>query len=131
MKGFEPVTLGWGDTEYVVPADQLMLLIAVVEDAILGDRGGSAALLLLTGEVKMNRLARAYAGALRHAGADVSDEEVYLAMQEDLADESADREIEIRNAIMGLLAIVSPPLAMKMRRSIDTPDPDEEAPGKA
>lgn len=129
MKGFEPVTLGWAGEEYRVPAERQMMLVATIEDTLLGDQGGSAALMLLQGGVKMNRLARAYAAALRYAGATVTDDEVYLAMQTDLAESGADREIELRGAVLALLDIVSPPMALKVRQATAVPEEDE-APGK-
>jgi hypothetical protein len=59
-------------------------------------------------------LARAFGAALRYAGAQVTDDEVYLSIQSDLADGRTDAAGAAQAAILSLLAIISPPVAMKL-----------------
>ena len=72
MSLFEPVTLTWKGQEYVVKPDQVMYLIAIVEDKITLRQ-------LSSGDVPFSRTAQAFGAALRYAGAKVNDDEVYLS----------------------------------------------------
>lgn len=113
MKGFEAVTLTWQDESFTVPANDQLALIAKIEDALCGADGTSATIeLLRPGGPRHTVLAAAFGAALRHAGAEVSDEEIYLSIQSDFAAESADASVKINAAIFALLSIVSPPVAM-------------------
>ncbi|MGB0855292.1 MAG: hypothetical protein ACPGSI_18485 [Pikeienuella sp.] len=115
MKGFEPVTLSWQGESYTVPAEGQLMLIASIEDALCGGDGSSATIALLrNGGPTHVQLARAYGAALRHAGSTVTDEEIYLSIQADFAEHSAEASIKINQAILGLLAIVSPPVALSI-----------------
>ena len=115
MKGFEPVTLEWNGEKFTVPADQQMMLIAVVEDALAGPAGEQPLTVLMRKEgPPYSRLAAAYGGALRHAGADVSDADIYLSIMEGFT-EGGDTTLRIQGAIMGLLAIIAPPFARAVR----------------
>lgn len=69
MSLFEEVVIVWNDKEYKVPSDRVWGLCETVEDIVtFGD--------LDISNLKRYKLARAYAAALRYAGAAVSDEEV-------------------------------------------------------
>ena len=121
MQGFEDVTLGWQGVEYVVPANRQMMLIAKIEDALSGDSGRQALSILFQREgPPYTRLAGAYAAALRHAGAKVSDEEVYLSIMADISSRSK-REVTqvIQGAIIALLSIISPPAALSLKGGED------------
>lgn len=113
MHGFEDVKIGWRGEEYTVPANRQMMLIAKIEDALSGDSGQQALSILFRKEgPPYTRLAAAYGAALRHAGAKVSDEDVYLSIMSDLASGSkADATRAIQGAVIALLSIISPPAA--------------------
>lgn len=109
---FKPVTLAWKGTEYEVPADKVMLLIAKVEDVItlselLNPRGRPLA-----------KISMAYGVALRHAGAKVRDEEIYASM---FADGSADTAAA---AVSGLLAMMLPPSSLEAPASKKAEPPE-------
>jgi len=126
MKGFEPVTLAWKGNEHTVPADQQMRLIAEIEDA-LADRDGTPAVLGLTkrGGPSYSRLAAAYGAALRYAGAHVSDAEIYLSITEDLAKGDARAAVILQDAVLGLLAIIAPPIHRQLVGGGDAPGKDQ------
>lgn len=113
MHGFDDVTLTWQGADYVVPANRQLKLIAKIEDALAGDDKEQAiAVLFRRNGVPHTRLAAAYGAALRYAGANVSDEEVYLSIHDDIAARSKEAvAIAIHRMLMGLVAIVSPPTA--------------------
>ena len=111
MHGFSDVTLGWQDSEYVVPADRVMMLVCQIEDALSGPEGEQALTVLMRRQGPPHgRLAAAYGAALRYAGADVSDAEVYLSMQTDLSGGGADAVNKMQSAVIAMIAIVSPPI---------------------
>jgi hypothetical protein len=116
MKGFEPVTFTWKGESYTVPAEGQLMLIARIEDA-LSFGTGEAAIVVLTrnGGPSHARLAAAFGAALRHAGADVSDDEVYLSLMEDFASGKADVASKVQGAVLALLSIVAPPIAAHIR----------------
>lgn len=111
MSLFSDVTLHYGEDDYVVKADQVMRLIAIIEDHIsLGE---------LTREQgpPFGKLASAYSAALRFAGCRVSDEQVYAGLfGDDASRDSAD-------AVTGLLFLMVPP-------STYQPDQKKAAPAK-
>lgn len=111
MQGFEDVSFGWGGEEYTVPADQQLMLIAKIEDALSAGTGKQAIGVLLQSEgPSYSRLACAYGAALRHAGAEVTDEEVYLKMMDGLAQGKSDVISNTQDAVLALIAVVSPPM---------------------
>lgn len=111
MQGFDDVTLTWRGQDYTVPANRQMALIAKIEDALSGDTGQQALTILFRREgPPYSRLASAFGAALRHAGARVTDDEVYLSIQADLVSKSkAEKTAAIQNCILALLSIISPP----------------------
>lgn len=111
MKGFEDVNLSWQGETYTVPANEQLMLIAVIEDKLSDGTGAPAvAALMRDGGPGFARLAAAYGAALHHAGASVSPEEVYLSMQESFAGGEAEVAEKVQAAILGLLSIISPPV---------------------
>lgn len=115
MKGFEPVTLKWKGESYTVPAEGQLMLIAQIEDALTGGKGGHALRVLTQqGGPSFVRLSQAFGAALRHAGAEVTDEEIYLSMVKDVAAGDIEAAAEIQAAVMGLLTIVAPPVALSL-----------------
>lgn len=130
MKGFEDVTLSYDGKSYVVPADRVLLLVAEVEDALRG-RGSQSAVevLLRSGGPSQARLAQAYGAALRFAGADVRDDEIYIGIQERMAQRDPEALTAVQSAILSLISIVSPPIAMALVD--DVPGASKKKPRKA
>lgn len=115
MKGFEPVTLSWQGDDFTVPAENQLMLIAMIEDALVGNSGEQAITMLARPNgPSYARLAAAYGAALRYAGAEVRDEEIYLSIMEDFAAHKSDAATKVRAAVMGLLAIIAPPIALAL-----------------
>ncbi|MGK7753780.1 hypothetical protein [Roseovarius sp. C03] len=129
MKGFEPVTISWKGEAFTVPAEDQLPLIAKIEDA-LSDQSGRPAVLVLTtrGGPSYSRLAAAYGAAMRHAGASVTDAEIYLSITEDLAKGDAEIAEKLQNAVLGLLAIIAPPVYRQLtsRGEPGKPEGDED-----
>jgi hypothetical protein len=123
MRGFEPVTLVWQGESYIVPAENQLLLVAAIEDALAGASGQHAIhILTRAGGPSYVKLSQAYGAALRHAGADVTDDEIYLSIMSDFAEQNADVAVKVQAAIMALLAIVAPPIAL----SLSEPEPKKK-----
>jgi len=121
MHGFDDVSLSWQGQSFTVPANKQMMLIAKIEDALGGDGGQQAMTVLFRREgPPMSRLAMAFGAALRHAGAKVSDDEVYLSIQSDLVNKSKkDQAATIQGCIMAILSIISPPAVAAMTGKAD------------
>ena len=101
MSIFKPVTLGFKGRNYTIKADNIMRCLAQVEEFItLND---------LTNEhrVPLVKLSQAYCAALRYAGADVTDEEIYESVFE-----KAGVGLVAR-AVGGLLAMMIPPTKLQ------------------
>ncbi|NBT33803.1 MAG: hypothetical protein EBT13_18380 [Rhodobacteraceae bacterium] len=98
------------------------MLIAKIEDALAGPQGEQAVMVLFRPNgAPHSRLAAAYGAALRYAGAQVTDEEVYLSIHDDIAAGSAKAvAAKIQTLVGGLLAIISPPTA----RALAAPQDD-------
>lgn len=123
MKGFEPVTLAWQGDRFTVPAEKQLRLIAEIEDALTVGSNLPAINVLLSGTPKHSRLAGAYGAALRYAGAVVTDEEIYISIMEGFAKGGAEAAIQVQDAVIGLLSIISPPAARALRAPDDGEDP--------
>lgn len=117
MQGFSDVKITWKGADYTVPAERQLMLVAEVEDALRGNSGKSAVQLLLQrGGPGHARLAMAYGAALRYAGAAVTDDEIYLSIQNDMAQSKADVVMAVQSAIVALIAIVSPPIGAELSK---------------
>lgn len=129
MRGFDDVTLAWQGVEYTIPANAQMMLIAKIEDALSGDSGQQALSVLFRREgPPYSRLAAAFGAALRHAGARVTDGEIYLSIQSDLVTKTNSQKTEaIQSCIMALLSIISPPAIEAMNEKPEgAPDTSEK-----
>ena len=124
MQGFDPVTLTWLGKDYTVPAKSQLMLIARIEDALGGPQGEQAVTVLFRPNgAPHTRLAAAYGAALRYAGAQVTDEEVYLSIHEDIAQKSPQAvAMTMQTMLAGLLAIISPPTARVLSRAGEPDD---------
>lgn len=115
MSGFQEVTLSWKGVEYTVPADRQMGLIQVIEDGLTGGTGRQAIGVLLAAEgPSYSRLATAFGKALRYAGAGVTDEEIYLSIIEDVADQKADAAVAVQTCVLSLISIIAPPIGSRL-----------------
>lgn len=129
MRGFEDVTLSWRGVDYTVPANRQMMLIATIEDALSGDSGKQALTILFRREgPPYSKLAAAFGAALRHAGANVSDEEVYLSIMEDMANRSkAEVTAMVQETVIALLSIIAPPAARAITGDAKPEDAEKKA----
>jgi hypothetical protein len=118
MKGFEDVTLAWRDEVYTIPAKRQMMLIAELED-ILQKRDGTPAVAVLLSNPGWAKLAMAFGAALRYAGAKVSDDEIYLSITQNIADGDFSEMMRMREATLGLLSIMAPPIASSFTKEDD------------
>lgn len=98
MSLFESVTLTWKNEEYEVDPENVMKLIAIVEEHISFKK-------LYSGDPPMSGIAAAYAAALRFAGAKVTQEEVYVSL-------FGSEGIGIQQAITSLSMMLIPPPAI-------------------
>lgn len=100
MAIFQAITLTWKGTDFEVPADRVMRLIAVVEQHVrIND-------LISEQGPPLSKLATAYAAALRFAGARVGDDEVYA----DFFTTGPEVAAQLAN---GLLSMMIPPDSLK------------------
>lgn len=101
---FAEVSLTWGGSTYTVPRDKIMELAEGVESIVSLPELGE--------EIKRGKktiIAKAYAFALRYAGAkDVDQEEVYCALWDGLSVAEA-----IVERLQGILSMMIPPEALK------------------
>ena len=86
MSGFESIKLGWKGEEKSIPPRKCMELLGHIEE-ILAPAGSGSSVLEVLGtphKAHLTKLARAYAVALRTAGFDVTNEEVFLSLGRDV-----------------------------------------------
>lgn len=108
--GFQPIEIDWKGTTYRVAPDQCMELLAMIE-SILAPPGSGQGILQVLGSPQtahLTRLARAYAAALRFAGAEVSDQDVYLSLQRDVSKGGMEGYQAILALSGGLMAMFFP-----------------------
>jgi hypothetical protein len=104
----QDVTFTWKGEEYRVEAREVLPLIARVEEVItLGELADASS----TGKVPIAKLSKAFAVALRYAGAKVTDEEMYAGMF------AGGNMVAVRMAIMALLGMMIPPEYLQDRSS--------------
>jgi len=101
MGAFDDIPLEWDGVTYTIPANRVLGAVARIEDIItLHELGEYSA----RGTAPMGKLAKAYGAVLRYAGADLSDEDVYLGMFSGGVSPEA-----MMVAINGLVGIMVPP----------------------
>lgn len=99
MAIFQPVKLGWNGKDYTIPADRVLGAIAVIEEHI-----SFLELIAATrGHAPLVAISRAFAGVLRYAGGEISDDEVYAGMFRESAQKQA------VDAVNTLLVMMVPP----------------------
>lgn len=116
MSLFKPVVLTWKGREYNVPAEQVMMMIAKVEDILtlpelMNPKGRPLA-----------KISMAYGAALRHAGAKVTDEEIYSAMFQ-----AGEQAGAAASAVQGLLLMMVPPSAIEQKQPEKKEEPPKDA----
>jgi hypothetical protein len=74
---FEPVTLSWDGKPYVIPANQVMKALAVIEDHCTMFELQKS---FKSGGVPLAKISNAFAAVIRFAGGTVTAEEVYAGM---------------------------------------------------
>jgi hypothetical protein len=93
--------LKWGEREYTIPPNRVLQAIAKVEDHVtlveLHTYG-------LNNTAPLAKLSMAFGALLRHAGADVSDDQVYTAMFK-----SGEMQKNMVNAVQTMLMLMIPP----------------------
>jgi len=117
---FDPVTIGWQGREYVVPAERVLKLIYHMEMAITLD-GRRMNIFDLLANPPLSALSMVYGAALRFAGADVADDEVYGALIASLGDDTPEA-VRIRDWCEAISAIILPESSFRNQ--------DPEKPGK-
>lgn len=99
---FEPIKLTWKGAEFTIAPDRVLGCIAQIEEVLpIGELAR-----LSVGDLKLAKLSRAFAVALRYAGAQVSDEEVYSGLFTDLG---GDMYVKARAYVFALQAMMLPP----------------------
>lgn len=112
MAIFEEVKLTWNGRDFVIPPDQVLPCIAKVEDVLTLAQLWRA---MERQALPLAKLAQAYGMVLRHAGAVVSDEDVYAALFT-----SGEMQARARDAVLTLQVMMIPPEHLR-----------EKDPGKA
>lgn len=107
MAIFEDISLTFGGDEFTIKGNQVMKLIAQIEDVI--------SLQELTSQPKLSKLAEAYALAINYAGGKVMIDDVYASLFGDGGSEN------IQSSITNLIMMMIPPSNYQ---------PDEEKSGK-
>ena len=107
MAIFEDISLTFGGDEFTIKGNQVMKLIAQIEDVI--------SLQELTSQPNLSKLAEAYALAINYAGGKVMIDEVYASLFGDGGPEN------IQSSITNLIMMMIPPSSYQ---------PDEEKSGK-
>jgi hypothetical protein len=108
MAIFEEVKLSWSGKDYVIPPDRVLQAIAKVEEVLTF---GALARCMVSGTLPLARLAMAVGAALRHAGAKLTDDEIYAGLFEKT--ETQQRAMTI---VLTLQQLMIPPEAL--RRSV-------------
>ena len=117
MSIFEKVVLTWEGRQYTIPPTRILQCIAKIEEVITLVELNRY---VLAGTAPLARLAQAYGAVLRHAGANVADDEVYVAMFSGSGQQ--ERAAQANNTLL---------LLMVPQSAIDKATPQEGTEGKA
>ena len=101
MRAFEDYVIGWEGKTYTIPANQLLPVIAAVEEHVTMHELLEAS---LKNRVPLARLSRAYGAILRFAGVSILDDQVYQRMFN-----GGDLQNKMVDAANGLLGLMIPP----------------------
>lgn len=115
MSIFQDITLTWKGKEYVIKGNNVLRLIAQIEDVITLQELLKFA---QKGAAPVAKISSAFTLALRYAGVKVSDEEVYASC--------FGAQHAAKNATLTLLTMMTPPDDLILKNT-----EEEDAPGKA
>jgi hypothetical protein len=102
---FEEVTLTWHGRDYKIPPDQMLRLIAQIEDVVtFGDLAEFS-----LGRIKLSKLAQAFGLALRAAGCPVDDDTVFSEMFGAKGERAKQIRERAQAAIFALQSLMIPP----------------------
>jgi hypothetical protein len=141
MANFDNIEIRWRGINYPVPPNRALGLIAVIEEALApGGQGNIIQMLANPHTTHMTRFAKAYAGALRYAGCrtedehgqkrPITDEEVYLHLQEQIITGKEQGYVELITLANGLLLMLFPTMAEKLDENGNVIE-DEDDPGNS
>lgn len=108
MSVFDDVVMAWKGTEYTVPAERVMRLIAKIEDTITLHEVHEYT---QRGTAPLGKMAIAYADALRFAGCNVKDDEVYSVLMS-----GVDESHGAQQVLLSLLAMMVPPQDLDVKQ---------------
>lgn len=120
MSVFDDVILEWNGKQKTVPADNVMRMLAKVEDHLTLHEMAQFA---ERGTAPLVRVSMAYCAALRHAGFDVTDQDVYKRLVESSSGDEGRTAISI---VQSLQQMMVPPSDLDVKQ---TPEKDAK-PGK-
>lgn len=107
MSVFQDIQLSWNGKEHVIPAGELLRLIARLEDVLsIGDFVKAE----MNGKIPFAKVAICYGMALRQCGVKVTDEEVYRGM---FGANGAELMRLGRTAYYALMGMMVPPEALR------------------
>lgn len=121
MSIFKEVKLQWNGRDYVIPPDNVLMAIAKVEDILtLGELSRA----MVKNTIPTGKLAQAFGAILRHAGANVTDDEVYAGMFG-----SGDRARAASSAVSTLLVLMIPPAELQQKGDVAPKRPGKKRSG--
>jgi hypothetical protein len=122
---FEKVEISWGDETYIIPPNEVLKAIAVIEEHLtLSD----LAISVQTGSIRLTQLARTWGALLRHCGSRKTDDEIYLSLFN--GDDETVRERMITSMQM-LMTLMVPPQGEVAAVAAGKPQRRARATGKA
>lgn len=108
MSIFKSITLSFAGKNYLIPANNVMPCLAQIEDVVtLQDISNK-------NRVPIVKVSQAYGIALRYAGAEVTDEQIYESIFENGG------AATISAAVSGLLAMMIPPTKFQESVAVST-----------
>lgn len=106
MQIFKDVTLTWNGSTFTIPAVRVFACCAAIEEIMTAQEMAHA---ITTHELKLVRFSKAYATALRFAGATVTDEQVYSSLFQGNNEDVRQRIMPMLNVLMMLMLPPSSP----------------------
>jgi hypothetical protein len=122
MSVFEDVTLEWEGKSKTVPHNDVMRMLAKVEDQLTLHE---MQLFRQRGTAPLIRVSMAYACALRHAGFEVSDDEVYKRIMDSSSGDQGQLALMIVSSLQSMMV---PPANLDVKQEATSKKPGK---GKA
>jgi hypothetical protein len=114
MGAFDEINIGWAGKTYTIPARKALGAIAQIEEVVTF---GELLRHAQAGQMPLAKISRGYAAVLRYAGADVTDDDVYLGMFAEVGNQEM-----AFVAMQGLMEMMIPP-SVKARFNGTAPAP--------